>query len=60
MTTRINNLSSKEQIHGKARNMRNTGNKKERNRKGVATSDRKGSAVNTKNIKRKLKRAKRE
>jgi hypothetical protein len=57
-TTRISNLSSGKQIHGKSRNKRNIGNKKGRSGKGVATSDRKGSAVSSKNRKRKLKRAK--
>jgi hypothetical protein len=38
-STRINNLSSEKQIHGKARNMRNIGNRKGGSRKGAVTSD---------------------
>jgi hypothetical protein len=51
-------LNGRKQIHGKARKMRNIDNRKGRNRKGVTTSDRKGSAISSKNIKRKLERAK--
>jgi hypothetical protein len=58
-TTRISNLSNRKQIHGKVRNKRNTRNRKGRSRKGAMTSDRKGSAVSSKNKNRKLKRTKR-
>jgi hypothetical protein len=58
-TTRVSSLSDKKQIHSEARNKRNIRNKKERSRESAMASDRKGSAVGSKNRKREIKRAKR-
>jgi hypothetical protein len=58
-TTRISELSSGKQIHGKTGNMRNIRNRKGGSRKSATTSNRKRSTISSKNTNRKRKRTKR-
>jgi hypothetical protein len=58
-TTRVSSLSDRKQIHSEAMNKRNIGNKEGGSRESAMAGDRKRSAIGSKNIKRKIKRAKR-
>jgi hypothetical protein len=59
MTTRVSSLSDRKQIHSEARNKRNIRNRKGGVRKSATAGDMKGSAVSSKNRKRKIKGTKR-
>jgi hypothetical protein len=58
-TIRVSSLSDRKEIHSEARNKRNITNIKRGSRESATAGDRKGSAVRSKNRKRKIKRMKR-
>jgi hypothetical protein len=59
MTTRVGRLSDRKQIHSEARKKRNNRNREGGSRESSTASDMKGSAISSKNRKRKIKRTKR-
>jgi hypothetical protein len=59
MAIEVSSLSDRKQIYSEARNKRNIRNRKGRSRESATAGDRKGSAISSKNRKRKIKRTKR-
>jgi hypothetical protein len=55
-TTRVSELTSRELVHRKTRNMRNIRNRKRRSRKSAPTRDRKRGTISRENTDRRNKR----